>query len=181
MITFSSADDVLRDESCVGIVDGRRNAQVHNWGSYSTGELAITFCPDCDDPCLVEKGDSRCETCKQYDADTAAAMMRTHAVVALGELYRPLYEKAGLLKVRPEAGPMIASLRAIPYSGRGSMNDERVAFCSFCGDPGVTYPGDMIAEQIDGKRCECESCKRPGTVRMHDDEGSCWVTFEADR
>jgi hypothetical protein len=143
---------------------GEREFDVHNWGSYSTGQLAIVDCPDCGDPALVENGQARCDCCQQYDTDAAAAMMRANSAVALGVLYREHYVAAGLL----------------PARGRGSMNDERVAFCSYCGDPGVTYPGDMLAEQIDGKRCDCESCRRPGTVRMHDDEGSCWVTFEAD-
>lgn len=153
--------------------DGRdyRVVRHNNWGSYSTGELAIVDCPDCGDPALVEKGQARCDCCQQYDTDAAAAMMRANAVVALGALYRDHYKAAGVLRVA----------RSLPsYRSRGGMNDDRVAFCSFCGDPGVTYPGDMLAEQIDGKSCECESCKRPGTVRMHDDEGSCWVTFEAD-
>lgn len=135
-----------------------------NWGSYTTGELAIVDCPDCGDPALVENGQTRCDACHQYDVDSAAAMMRANAPLVISAACKPLIE----------------SLRAISYKGRGSCNDERTIFCDYCGDPALAIPGDMLAEQADGKRCDCQGCDKPGTVRMHDDEGSCWLTFEPD-
>lgn len=130
-----------------------------NWGSYTTGELAIADCPDCGDPCLVEKGDSRCETCKQYDQDSAAAMLRAHApTVAVAAL------KAW-------------AARGVSFKGRGGMNDERQVFCDFCGDEALAIPGDMLAEQADGMQLQCWGCHKPGKVVLHDDEGSCWLTF----
>jgi hypothetical protein len=150
-----------------------------NWGSYSTGQLAIVDCPDCGDMALVSATQSRCDTCKQYDQDSAAAMLRAHTATVLAECAK---ERAAIAENRAQLvahavrlGPVICDVLS---RGRG-MNDERQLFCDFCGDVGLTVAGDTSSEQIDMWFGTCESCRKPGKGSVHDDGESAYAEFHA--
>lgn len=50
------------------------------------------------------------------------------------------------------------------------MNDTRVILCDDCSEPALEYEADMCADQLEGKRCECESCGVRGKVILIEDE-----------
>lgn len=52
--------------------------------------------------------------------------------------------------------------------GRG-MNDDYNVLCDVCGEVAASFPGDVLAENLEGKAHQCESCHTFGKFWFDDE------------
>lgn len=55
-----------------------------------------------------------------------------------------------------------------------TMNDTRTIYCDSCAEVAVEYEADVSVQQLDGKVCECESCKVLGKILFIEPDDGEW-------